>query len=970
MKINKKSVLAIIFMLIFQFSCCAEVFAANNSKDLNVNNIYYGFILKSQQYISDINSTVYEFEHQKTGAKIAFVKNDDKYRVFSMALATPVKDNTGVNHILEHIVGGKGNSEAETDDLYTAYLRRAADEGSFEECVKSMMNASFMSDIDQNSMKREGWRYDIDSPEKDININGVVYNEQKGRSSAQDMLDNSIKLTLCSDSYKFNPGGNPEDIPKLTYDNVVETYKKYYTPSNSFSFVYGDADILKTLQIINDDYFSKFNKTESFSSNKNVRTTDIQSYYEDYYSIPEGSSTQNGTYLAMNYLMPSDMDDETQTAFRILMNILTPSLQKAFADHNIGSILWLSDNPFSIIAQGSEKSKAEEFKNDVTDTLKDIVNNGFDKEEIESALHSYEIDNRKSSAAQGRGRQYMKKVFAAWSQNKDIKGNLSVISNTKNIKKKYKQDNKYFEELIQKYLLNNTNASLVVLAPKTGLEQEKSNKLNETLKKYKQSLSSNELNKLVKESNEFNSLNSSKKKDKSADLSSVNKKSEEIPTKEDQYNNVKILEHPMYTGGLQYINLYFDETKVPQDKLEYLVLLSKIMGQVDTSDFNYQDLSNKINACTDGIDFYSYTPNGSRCSKNHDQICPKLKISISTQNDNLSDSFLVLQSVILNSSFSDKEHLKNLINQIKLDTKNAINNDISQDVSDIIDESLSYSSDSNKYKNINCMPFYQFICDLDKNFDQKADEIIDNLNSVKKSVFTKNNLLVSYTGDESEYDNFNSCCSKFLDNLSESDLEDVNYKFDYSNKNKAFILPSESACIVQSADFSKLGYNCSGKISVLSKVVTSYLKRQLRAKGGAYSVTADTSDTNFWFYSASDPDIKNTIDVFNSVPDYLRNFDPDENEMNKYILNTIEGIDIELDPENKGQSADDMYILGISQDDIQKYREEILSTTKEDIRKYASMIDDILKQNNISAAGNESVLNSNKSIFQQIINNN
>lgn len=969
----------------FQCFGLSTVFAAANSSGIDSANfitgsIYSGFKLQSKKYIKDIDSTVYEFEHEKTGGKVCYIKNDDNYKVFSINFKTLAKDNTGVNHIIEHIIadetaGVAAEGNAYTSDTCTCYYRAALNEKIFEASIKNVLNGAFFPNINENLMKQEGWRYEISSSKDELKVNGIVYNEMKGKKSPYDVLDKTIASSLFPNLVQYNSGGEPEDIPKLTYKELLETYKKNYNPSNSLIYLYGNLDIAKILQSINDGCFSKFNKTASIDTTaKDEKVCDKMTYAEDYYSLPKGSSVSNKTYLALNYVLGSDADSETKNAFNVLQDIIESPIKKALSDNGLGSPIWSGVDeyspqaPFSIIAVGANESQKQKFQTVVNAALQDIVKNGFDEDSINSVLSKSELSYRDMSASAYRGRQFMRNIMSSWSENGNIEQSLLSTSEIENIKEKCKKDNRYFENLIQKYLLNNTHSSLVVIKPKPGLDDENQKKLKDSLAKYKARLSSVDINKLISQNKAFktwqDNYSKQKSQNNSVDLDTVNKKAEEIPSEVSDYNGVKVLKHHIYTGGLQYTNLYFDTSKVPQDKLMYLVLLANILGKVNTPDYTYDKLSNALDTYTNGIEFFIYRPACLVCDKDSDKYYTKLKVSMSTLNDNLKNSFDIMGE-IKNSDFSDKNRLKNLIGEIKSNMQSDINND---SYGYIADESLSYNSDSDKYYNTSRLPFYNFICDLDKNFDKQSDEVINNLNYIRDLTFNKSNLVASYTGDNSDYDNFTKCLNGFLNTIKESNANEQKYTFNYSSKNEAFITPAQVQCIVKSGNYRKLAYKPNGKMMVLRTILESYLKKQLRIKGGAYSVGVEKSNSDISFYSTSDPNLKDTIDIFNTVPSYLRNFNADKNEMAKYILASVNYVDTLLDPKYKGSEADDMYIMGITQEDVQKYRNEILSTTAEDIRNYAPMMDAVIKQNNICVSGNENAINSNKALFQSIKN--
>ncbi len=957
----------------------SSIVAAEGVKDdLKVSKAYSGFKLIKKEYIDDIDSTVFEFEHEKTGARLVYIKNSDERKVFGISFKTLPKDDTGVNHIIEHVVvnGVDAVGNPYTGSDFTQYFTFSDKEDEFKHNMGEYLDAVFFPDINDGEMlfMQEGWRYEIDSPEKELNVNGIVYNEMKGRYSPTGKLCEVIDKSLFPNTiYRFDSGGNPNDIHKLTYEEFLKTYNKNYTPSNSFIYLYGNMDIEKTLEFINDDYLSKLKKVDFDNRIYKEKPFDKMKVVEDYYSLPMGSSVGDGTYLSINYVFDKNTDYETNMGLDMLEMLLhsnSSPFYKKVSQSGIGNFLGTVGDDIQqpmrgIIISDSNESKKEEFVKVVNESLNDIVKNGFDEELINSVLNSYELSIRKDNLSEERWRDYMDKARNTWLYGGDLMECFKVNSQIEKIKGK--ADDGYFEKLIQKYMLNNNYSSLVVLKPKLGLEEEKVNKLNDELARYKASLSKEELNALISKNKEFKkwqeaSLKLKKEKSFEISLEDKNKKVEEIPINIKEIEGTKILNHPIYTNGIQYVNLYYDTTKVPQDKLMYLILLTKMLGNVDTENYSYAQFNNVIYTYTDGV---SIEIIAFEDSKNKDNFYPKVLISFNTLKDKLDNAFNILNEITNKSKLDDKDNLKNQIQRIKTEIQFEIESDpfyyLSSQVS-------SYDSQYGKYKNLNYIPFYQFICDLDKNFDKNSDEIIKNLEEVKDMAFDKDNLIVSFTGDKTDYNDFEKSFKGFNNNIKVNNLSIQKYEFDDSIKNEGFIIPSKVQYIAKAGNFKKLGYENSGKLAVLEKVLSGYLSKEIRIKGGAYGGNAMVTDSSVMLYSYRDPNLKETIEVFNGAGDYLRNFTADEEKMAEYINRALFIVDYPREPMYKGSDSTAMYITGKTQEDIQRYRDEIISTTAEDIRGYADMIDEILKQNNICVIGEETKIKSEKSLFNTIKN--
>jgi Zn-dependent M16 (insulinase) family peptidase len=970
----------------------------SSKKSLEIGENTSGFILESKKWIEDIQSTSMILRHVKSGAKLIYLQNEDENKVFSISFRTPACDNTGVNHIIEHSVlcGSKEypvkdpflimtkqslntyiNALTGTD--FTMYPVASKNEKDFNNLMAVYLDAVFYPNItkDPKILKQEGWHYEVDSKTGKLNYNGIVYNEMKGNySSPQVIQSNAINQSLFKDnSYSYESGGNPDNIPDLTYNKFIETYKKNYVPSNSSIYLYGKLNIENTLKFINDKYLSKLKRTTVDSEIKLQKPYGRRVEKTALYPVGKDTDTANMAYLSSNYAFDKVIDVEEILGFQILQSILLNAegspLRKALLESGVGTNVYGSFNPstqqpiFSIFASNAEESEKYKFENVINETLKGVVKDGFDKELINSVFSAVEFSLRNQNSDANRGMNFMFSCLSSWNYDISPTEYLEITPALNKIKSEMSEG--YFEKLIQKYLLDNKHNSLVVLKPSIGLNEKKEEAVNKKLADYKASLSESELSKIVKDTEELKKWQSTE--DSKENLSKLptllrtdlNPKTEEIPTIEKLEGDIKVLIHPMFTNGITYSNLYFDSSKVPQDKLLYLKLLANVLGSVNTEKYDYMQLSNKMMEDTGGISF------SSTAFKNKTDIngyAPKMRISVSTMNNTLPKALGLLDEIMNHSKFDNKKRMKNLIKIIRSNCESKF---VSQGNSLAIERTLSYLSDSGKYSDLDYLPYYNFICNLDDNFDVKFDEIVKELNNVRRIVFNKDGLVVSYTGDEKYYTNFANSFNSFKGKILNEKLTSEEYKFDFSNKNEAFVIPSQVQYVVKAGRF-KEKQNYNGKMKVLENIINSkYLWQELRVKGGAYGGAMRLTKDEVLFYSYRDPNLKETLDTFDGTVKFLRNFKADEKEMTNYIIGAIGNMDYLTGSYDKGLLGDNMYFSGTTKQDIQKIRDEALSTTEEDIRNFADLLEVVTKQNLHCVVGGETKISENSDLFDKII---
>lgn len=978
-----------------------KAYAAVYSKEIKISNNenYYGFKLTSKEYIESIKSTLYEFEHNKSGGKLIFLQNDDDNKIFSITFRTPPNDNSGVNHIIEHSVlcGSKKYPvkdpflimkkqslntflNAMTSSDYTSYPIASRNDKDFKNLMSIYLDAVFFPNLikDERIFRQEGWRYELNSPNDELIYNGIVYNEMKGiYSSPYASLSAKINESLFPDTiYKWESGGNPNDIPKLTYDKLLKTYEKYYKPSNSLIYLYGNINISETLKFIDNQYLGKFIKTKVDSEIPIQKPFAEPKLVTSEYNIPSDEDINSRSFLALNYVTGTNEDRELVIALQILSVLLmgTPSspLKMELSKHNLGSQAYVYYNPyiyqpiFSFIIENSDNYKMDKFKKITDNTLRKIVENGFSKDHLEGVFNKYELISKQSKINAGRGMYYGECILNSWLYGSSFKACLETDKIMETLKRK--SCDRYFEQIIEKYFLNNTHSSSVTLIPKRGFDANYEEVLKQQLSNYKSTLSEAELNELInstKKLKRWQEMPDSKKslsKLPTLELEDLKFKPNIVPTEITEINNVKVLNHPTFTNDICYLNIYFDESKIPQDKLMYLFLLCDLFGNMNTQKYNLEKLSDNINKVLGEI---NSNPQVFVDNKDPYKYYPKMVISMDCLSNNLTTSFELLNEIIFHSDFSNKELLKNALRKVKMNLEYTLKEN---GMFIATSRAMSYLSDYGKYKDLKLIPYYEFITNANNNFDNLADEIILNLENVKEYAFNQEGCIVSFTGDTVDYNTFIENFNSFSTNLSSKVFAEQKYNFDYSVKNEAFVIPSKVQYVVKAGDYKKAGYEKSGKLEVLKNVITNeYIWSEVRLKGGAYGGDFSINDSSLIFSSYRDPNLKETLNIYDGVVSFLKNFNSTDREMKNYIIGAINEIDPLMGPISKANEADEYYIRGITEKDIIKYYKEILSTTAEDIRNYADMLEKVLKQNNISAAGREEKIDECRNIFDKII---
>ncbi len=831
---------------------------------------------------------------------------------------------------------------------------------------------------DPRILKQEGWHHELLNKDSLIVYKGVVYNEMKGAfSSPTRELGYQVDKNLFPDNcYHFSSGGYPSAIPTLTYEDFINFHKKYYHPSNSYIFLYGNAHLDKELAFIDKEYLSNYQKSDVKVIIPLQRPFQEMKQIKAYYSAAEGSDTENQTYIALNYVSGLNTDQKLLFALDILAEVLvngeSAPLRLALQEAGIGKEIRahvddMKQNVFQIRVQNANVSDKDKFFEIVKKTLQKVIDEGLDMEAVEGRLNRIEFRLREGDDAQ-KGLTYNFQSINGWFFGEDPFLSLEYEKPLAEIKSAIKEG--YLEQVIKKYMIENPHALLLVLEPKPGMETEINNKTEQELAEFKTALSDNDLDKLVQETNELVAYQEREDSDEAVatipmlELKDINPESEFYEVEKSVVAGIPVLHHETFTNNVVYGRLYYDVRILPTELIPYAALLAEVLGSLNTQNYSYGDLDKALNLHTGGFNTFLNTYLENRSDEN---LIPKFIVESKSTNENV-DKMIELMTEIVNSTiYSDKNRLKAVLtrHQSRLDAN------IKQNGFGYARTRLfSYFSNEGMFDEMTGgVEYYWFVTDLANNFDQKAGDIVNSLTKTAKMLFNKNNLMVSVTCSKDDLGTFNSELEKFVKTQPERNADYKAWNFELNSKNEGLLAASKVQYVIKGYDFKKLGYQWDGKMRVLSQILSSdYLQNQIRVIGGAYGGFSSFGPTGrIYFASYRDPNLKETLKNYDTTPEYLISFEADDKEMVRYIIGTIARIDRPLTPSQKGNVAVQNYFQKTTKEDQQKDRQAILATAVEDLKNMKKLVEDILAQNTFCVYGNEEKIQSEKNLFKELV---
>ncbi len=970
-------------------------------KELRTGSICQGFKLLKITTVSELDSTGYEFVHEKSGARLFYLQNEDDNKVFSISFRTTPKDNTGVAHIVEHstlcgsrkfpskepfveLAKGSLNTflNAMTYPDKTMYPVASQNDKDFQNLMDVYLDAVFhpLMTTTPEVLMQEGWHYEIDTQQDSLRYSGVVYNEMKGAlSSPEELLESrSLNEMFPDNTYAFESGGNPDYIPDLTQQMFVDFHKRYYHPANSYIFLYGKLDLEEKLAFI-DGYLSDFTKIEVDSKIPLQKPFAKEKRVIAHYPIGTNEDKKEKTFLSFDFVTGTSLDVEKCIALDLLDYALLKSqaapLRNRLIKEKLGTdISSAFDNGlrqpwWTITVTGSEPERAEKFRHVLFEAIEELVQKGIDKKLLRAAYNINEFKMREADFGQWpKGLIYNILLMKSWLYDGDPTLYLCYDKVLSDLKKKIDTD--YFEKLLAEVTLNNPHRMLISLEPDNELSKKREAQLEEKLKKIKDSMTKEQIDELIAAGNRL------KLRQQTPDspevlktipllqLEDIDKQAKKFIIAEDTVGNAKVLRHDINTNGIAYVDMYFDASVIEQSLLPKVYFLVDILKKVATENYSYADLASEIDLRTGGISFDL----GAYAKVNEPMsFLPKLIIHSRSLINKLPDLFALIEEIILSSDFSDKERLRELAVQEKsgmeLDMLNMAQSYASARV-------LSHFTPGAAYMEAGKLSFYSFIKDLVDNFDARYDELCRDLHLIMKRIFAVPRLLTSVTMKKEYFKKFAIDFNKFTCNLSNETHQPCQYTFNLKPCNEGFESSSRVQYVFRGANFIKSGFKYTGHLDVLSTIMRyTYLWNELRVVGGAYGMFARfNSAGDMYFGSYRDPHLSRTLSVYDKIADYLRNFAVDDREMLKYIIGTISNIDVPLTPSGKGKAAATAYICGITDSLVQKKRNEILSTRQSDIAALAKLVEKCLANGAICVIGNEAKIQEDANIFQKTCN--
>lgn len=943
------------------------------------------YTLKEKQTYKKMGVTVFLYEHNKTKAQVAYVKNDDNNKTFGIGFKTPPTNSKGMAHIMEHSVLN-GSKKYRTREPFmdmassslqtflnamtypdkTVYPVSSENDKDFFNLTDVYLDAVFNPQVinKKEILDQEGWHYVMEDG-KITGISGVVYNEMKGALTDPDELvyDDFISYLYKNSPYQYESGGDPAEIYKLSFDEFKEFYKNHYHPSNAYIYFYGDLDIDFYLDHLDKEYLSNY-EYKNLDFNIEVPSNQYDKIIESTY--PASRLDESSDYLVYGFLTKENTDTKYYLTLLILLSALfhmdsskirnqiyeqiDPEDFTARVGYGVRSSIILQ-------AQKTDASKLDRFIQIIEDGLKE-ASKGMNKESLKSAFSIFEYGQREQLISVMRGLTY----FLMWSFEKPVFESFKIVDYLDELRDLIDTD--YYENFIRDNFIDNPTKLIYIAKPSTKYTEEKQAELKSYIENLNSTMTKEKLE-LIRTDLEILDIHQNKKdnEEEKATIPVLNIKDVETHVEKTPREIVddkfKYVYHNIDTAGLIYTSLYFDVDHLSLDELRYLSLINDFMGSVDTNNLPYTQI--------DDILFQNLSsPNFSNAfiSINDKDSARLEKVSFTSTIETIEKSIDLIADFMFNSKFDNKKRIIELLRMRKSYFEStmydnghilAINRANSH-----IDENIMLKDE------LSGIGSYLFTKEVINQAQEDFDGFINKLNDIYKKIFTSN-LEVNITGSR---ENFLKV-KKLLNNKFNSlDKKENKVKLDFIPKSykEAIISGANVNYVAKSANIKELKSKFNGKIMLATTILSNpYLYELIRAKGGAYGAGLTISKNGLLSaYSYRDPNILKTIENFDKISDLTKNIDISKRDFENQKISSMGSI---LRPKSPSTLADEDYVRYKKENPIdpEKLLSEIKTSTLDEIKAYNDLFKKSMQEENICVFGNRENITDIKNEFDKII---
>lgn len=963
------------------------------------NKSLHGFRPLREQESPETGSTAVFYIHEQSGAQLVHLKNEDRHLAFCIGFRTPPEDSTGVAHIVEHsvlsgsrkfktrepfmeLLKGSMNTflNAMTYPDMTVYPVSSMNAKDFRNLVDVYMDAVLFPGMAERKeiFMQEGWHHQILSEDEPVTYTGVVYNEMRGAySSPESNVAVQVSRALNQGTtYDHESGGYPYDIPNLTYEQFLAFHQKYYHPSNSLIYLYGDVDLDELLGLLDKEYLSLFNRRERDSTlNISPQEPGIKRLEFQY---PADSSRTEEDHSYLSYAVSLGQADDPEDYFvhtilnEILINSESSPLKKALNDAGLGEdVMGLSDDSyfldFGLSVKYTSAQRLEEFVQLVEGTLRALVDQGIDEKLLLASLNRVEFQLREAGGTL-KGIIHGLKAMAAWRYDAEIMQYLDFSAEFARLRRGMKEG--LFEGVIRDRILNNPVKLYAVHRPQAGYFAQLDQALADKLTAFKESLSPEALAELIAENQAlltFQTTEDSREAKATIphlELSDINPHITHIEEESSQCQGIPLLFHPFASSDISYFTASFSLEHIREEDIFWVSCLAAVLGISDTKNYSYAELNNEINIYTSGL---AFSPKVYKQHRDPQAYVPRFQVSSSAMGDYYGKMLELMEETMFRTEFNDQRRLREILMMMRSGMESGFDY---RGHELVMRRVASFFSQGSRYQEeLHGVAFFDRLNELLNDFDARAEEAGAKLRELAKTIFTRHNLVLSLTGEEQRREELLAGAEGFLEAIPLGEgTAPAQVRFDLTKRREGLTSASGVQYVAKGYNLKTLGYDYTGQFAVLSQILSmDYLHNAIRARGGAYGAGVSIEPTgNVVAYSYRDPNLEATLEAYDGMAKFLSDLTLEEEDIKNYIIGSMTRFDSPLAAASINSMVLARRFSGSTEADIEKRMHQAMATKRGDIMASAQMMAKLMAEGYLAVFGNEDKIKAAGELFSEI----
>ena len=954
----------------------------------------YGFDLIATREIPEYKSKVDLFRHEKTGAELLSIQNDDENKFFGITFRTPPPDSTGVAHILEHaVLAGsekyplkepfvellKGSLasfvNAMTFEDKTTYPVASQNLQDFYNLIDVYIDAVFHPLLYERIFEQEGWHYELENIEQPLRYKGVVFNEMKGSMANPDtvLLKEILKSLFPDTPYAHESGGVPDAIPDLTYAQFKAFFDTNYHPSNARIVFYGDDPPEERLRLIQ-EYLKDYGPAAENPAIPLQKAFTKPSSCTIPYVVSETDESAK-SLITVNWMLPENIDAELAIAYILLAHVLmgTPAspLRRVLIESGLGEEVIGSGYDYGLFTtlrqlfftagmRGVQTEDVDKIEEIILTTLTAIVENGFDKAMVDATVNTIEFQLRENNfGSYPRGLILMVRALTTWLHNGDPFASLDFAPPLEAVKRRLAAGEPIFETMVRQHMVENSHRTTVHLVPDPGLQSRQEEAETDRLDKIRASFSESDLQGIIESTKKLKDFQETPNNAETLALlptlnrSDLEPEERRIPLAESELSGVRVLYHDLSTYGITYLDLGFDLHALPPEHLPYIPLLGRAFTEMGTEKEDYIQLAQRIGRTTGGIEAETFTS----MMPNTDEATAWLILRGKATAERTDDLLSIFKDILGGVCLDNQERFR----QIVLEEKAQLEAELAQLGHQVVYRRLQSGLHLAGWadEQMNGVEYLFHIRELADQIEKNWPDVLQTLETIRHSLINREGMICNVTMDGEQWLTVKPALESFLAAIPSKDISLHEWAPGLSTDNEGLIIPVTVNYVGKATDIYRLGHKLHGSYPVVAGYLkTTWLWDMVRLQGGAYGAFSllDNLSGVFAYLSYRDPNILKTLSIFDKSGDYLRKLQLSDQELTKGIIGAIGRRDQYLLPDAKGFTSLIRYLSGVSDEYRQRIRNEVLATTASDFASFGDALDSVERAGRVIVLGSENAI--------------